>query len=124
SAVDGVRVCATAICCAVWSFTAFHAIAGGLSGDEMVSLGFWVGNPSAIGWHQPRIFQHPCYPYASSRQRAEESRRAVCAEKWPEAQAEQVAGVHVFSPQEGAETIPRDPMNSREVHKIWIEQCE
>jgi hypothetical protein len=32
----------------------------------------------------------------------------VCAEKWPEAQAEQVAGVHVFSSQEGAETIPRD----------------
>jgi hypothetical protein len=32
------------------------------SGDELVSLGFWVGNPSAIGGHQPRIFQHPCYP--------------------------------------------------------------
>jgi hypothetical protein len=31
-----------------------------------------------------------------------------CAEKWPEAQAEQMAGVHVFSSQEGAETIPRD----------------
>jgi hypothetical protein len=30
------------------------------SGDELVSLGFRVGN--AIGWHQPRIFQHPCYP--------------------------------------------------------------
>jgi hypothetical protein len=29
-------------------------------------------------------------------------------EKWPEAQAERVAGVHVFSSQEGAETIPRD----------------
>src|SRR5262249_25471737 len=29
--------------------------------------------------------------------RAEESRRAVCAEKWPEAQADRVAGVHVFS---------------------------
>jgi hypothetical protein len=29
--------------------------------------------------------------------RAEESRRAVCPEKWPEAQAERVAGVHVFS---------------------------
>jgi hypothetical protein len=28
--------------------------------------------------------------------------------KWPEAQAEQVASVHVFSSQEGAETIPRD----------------
>jgi hypothetical protein len=40
------------------------------------------------------------------RQRAEESRCAVCAEKWPEAQAEEVAGVHVFSSQEGAETIP------------------
>jgi hypothetical protein len=26
------------------------------------SLGFRVGNPSAIGWHQQRIFQHPCYP--------------------------------------------------------------
>ena len=32
------------------------------SGDELVSLGFRVGNPSAIGWHQRRIFQHPCYP--------------------------------------------------------------
>jgi hypothetical protein len=31
------------------------------SGDELVSLGFRVGNPSAIGWHQRRIFQHPCY---------------------------------------------------------------
>jgi hypothetical protein len=30
------------------------------SGDELVSLGFRVGNPSAIGWHQQRIFQHPC----------------------------------------------------------------
>jgi hypothetical protein len=36
-----------------------------------------------------------------------ESRRAVCAEKWPEAQAERVAGLYVFSPQEGAETTPR-----------------
>jgi hypothetical protein len=42
-----------------------------------------------------------------ARLRREESRRAVCAEKWPEAQAEQVASVHVFSSQEGAETIPR-----------------
>jgi hypothetical protein len=25
-------------------------------------LGFRVGNPSAIGWHQRPIFQHPCYP--------------------------------------------------------------
>jgi hypothetical protein len=32
------------------------------SGDELVSLGFRVGNPSAIGWHQPRIFQHPLLP--------------------------------------------------------------
>src|SRR5881227_3097765 len=32
------------------------------SGDELVSLGFRVGNPSAIGWHQRRIFQHPSYP--------------------------------------------------------------
>ena len=30
--------------------------------DELVSLGFRVGNPSAIGWHQPRIFQHPLLP--------------------------------------------------------------
>ena len=50
------------------------------SGDELVSLGFRVGNPSAIGWHQRRIFQHPCYPRASPRQRAEESRRAICPE--------------------------------------------
>jgi hypothetical protein len=35
-------------------------------------------------------------------------KETVCAEKWPEAQAEQVASVHVFSSQEGAETIPRD----------------
>src|SRR5262249_491843 len=35
-----------------------------------------------------------------------ESRRKVCVGKWPEAQAEQVASVHVFSSQEGAETIP------------------
>ena len=28
------------------------------SGDEMVSLGFRVGNPLAIGWHWGRIFQH------------------------------------------------------------------
>src|SRR6516165_10638834 len=34
-------------------------------------------------------------------------RRAVCAEKWPEAQAEQVVGLHAFSSQEGAETSPR-----------------
>jgi hypothetical protein len=34
----------------------------------------------------------------------------VCAEKLPEAQAEQVAGVHVFSSQEGAETIPHDDL--------------
>jgi hypothetical protein len=32
------------------------------SGDELVSLGFRVGNPSAIRWHRGRIFQHPCYP--------------------------------------------------------------
>jgi hypothetical protein len=35
-----------------------------------------------------------------------ESRRAVCVEKWPEAQAERVAGVHVFSSEERAETTP------------------
>jgi len=31
-------------------------------GDELVSLGFRVGNRSAIGWYQRRIFQHPRYP--------------------------------------------------------------
>jgi hypothetical protein len=35
---------------------------GRARGDELVSLGFRVGNSSAIGWHQRRIFQHPCYP--------------------------------------------------------------
>jgi hypothetical protein len=54
------------------------------SGDEMVSLGFRVGNPLAIGRHWGRIFQH-LLPVAVTPQRAEESRRAVCAEKWPEA---------------------------------------
>jgi hypothetical protein len=33
----------------------------GSAGDELVSLGVRVGNPSAIRWHQERIFQHPCY---------------------------------------------------------------
>jgi hypothetical protein len=37
-------------------------LSSGSAGDELVSLGFRVGNPSAIGWHQRRIFQHPCYP--------------------------------------------------------------
>ena len=35
------------------------------------------------------------------------SRHTVCVQKWPEAQADRVASVHVFSSQEGAETIPR-----------------
>jgi len=31
------------------------------SGDELVSLGFRVGNPSAIGWHQPAAYHcHEC----------------------------------------------------------------
>jgi len=38
----------------------------------------------------------------------EQKNRDACAEKWPEAQAEQVAGVHAGS-QERAETIPRAP---------------
>jgi hypothetical protein len=48
-----------------WGFFSGAAIArvgACASGDELVSLGFRVGNPSAIGWYQPRIFQHPCYP--------------------------------------------------------------
>jgi hypothetical protein len=36
-------------------------------------------------------------PVTRGRYPDNESRRAVCAEKWPEAQAEQVVGVHVFS---------------------------
>jgi hypothetical protein len=28
------------------------------SGDELASLGFRVGNPSAIGWHQPANFDY------------------------------------------------------------------
>jgi hypothetical protein len=38
---------------------------------------------------------------------ASDERRAVYAEKWPEAQAERVAGVHVFSSQEGRNHPPR-----------------
>jgi hypothetical protein len=32
------------------------------SGDELVSLGFRVGNPSAIGWHQRASFQASLLP--------------------------------------------------------------
>jgi hypothetical protein len=73
------------------------------SSSELVSLGFRLGNPSAIGWHQPGIFQHPVTrgrPRTTSRRIATRSLR-------PEAQAEQVASVHVFSSQEGRNHPPR-----------------
>ena len=68
----------------------------------------WCSGWQPVGnWgYQPANFPASLLPV--SRQRAEESRRAICAEKSQEAQAEQVPGVHVFSSQEGAETIPRD----------------
>jgi hypothetical protein len=46
-------------------------------------------------------------PVGFTPKRAEESRPAVCPEKWPEAQAERVAGVHVFSSQKGRNHPPR-----------------
>src|SRR5437868_7113947 len=63
------------------------------SGDELVSLGFRVGNPSAIGWHQRRIFQQSCYPYALPRQRAE-NRDAQFAPKNGQKPSRAGAGVH------------------------------
>jgi hypothetical protein len=62
-----------------------------------------VGNWVASGANFPASL----LPVGFTPKRAEESRRAVCAEKWPEAQAERVAGVHVFSSQEGRNHPPR-----------------
>src|SRR5262249_17926544 len=72
-----------------------------------VSLGFRVGNPSAIGWYQPANFPASLLPVGVISTTSRQSRRAVCVEKWPESQAEQVAGVHVFSSQEGRNHPPR-----------------
>jgi hypothetical protein len=47
-----------------------------------------------------------CYPQALPRQRAEESRRTVCVEKWSEAQGGQVASVHVSAPRKGQKPSP------------------
>jgi hypothetical protein len=44
-------------------------LSSGSAGDELVSLGFRVGNPSAMGWHQERIFQRPCYREALTSRR-------------------------------------------------------
>src|SRR5215831_16926126 len=54
-----------------------------------------VGNWVASGAN----FLTPLLPVGVIPTMSRESRRAVCAEKWPEAQADRVAGVHVFSPQ-------------------------
>jgi hypothetical protein len=37
-------------------------LSSGSAGDELVSLGFRVGNPSQLGGISRRIFQHTCYP--------------------------------------------------------------
>jgi hypothetical protein len=65
------------------------------SGDEMVSLGFRVGNPLAIGWHWGRIFQH-LLPVAVTPTTSRRIATRGLRRKWPEAQADRVAGVHVF----------------------------
>jgi hypothetical protein len=64
-------------------WAAIDALGACASGDELVLLGFRVGNPSAIGWHQPRIFQHPCWPARTIRGRGavpSDGRRASCPE--------------------------------------------
>jgi hypothetical protein len=45
-----------------------------------VSLGFRVGNPSAIGWYQPANFPASLVPVGVTLQRAEESRRTFASE--------------------------------------------
>jgi hypothetical protein len=62
-----------------------------------------VGNWVASGANFPASL----LPVGVTPTPSRESRRAVCAEKWPEAQAERVAGVHVFSSQEGRNHPPR-----------------
>src|SRR5262249_32178947 len=65
------------------------AVAVGLpcaSGDELVSGWQPVGNWVASAANFPASL----LPVGVTRQRAEESRRAVCAEKWPEAQADRI----------------------------------
>src|SRR5262249_56849016 len=55
------------------------------SGDELVSLGFRVGSPSAIGGIGDEFSSIPVTHRCCSDNEQKNRRRAVCAEKWPEA---------------------------------------
>ena len=86
------------------------AAAAGLpcaSGDELVLLGFRVGNPSAIGGHQRANFSASLLPVGvtptTSRRIATRSLRRKMARSPSRSGGRR----HVFSPQEGAKTIPR-----------------
>src|SRR5262249_32178946 len=63
---------------------------------------FRVGNPSAIGWHQRRIFRHPCYPWALP-DNEQKNRDAQFAPK----NGQKPKPIGLVAPQEGAETMPR-----------------
>jgi hypothetical protein len=76
------------------------------SGDELVSLGFRVGNPSAIGWCQPRISSIPVTRRRHS-DNEQKNRDAQFAPKNGQKPSRAMNRRHVLSAQEGAETIPR-----------------
>jgi len=60
-----------------------------VSGDELVSLGFRVGNSSAIGWHQRANFPASLLPVGVTPTTSRRNRDARFAPKnGPEAQAE------------------------------------
>jgi hypothetical protein len=56
---------------------------------EVRRASFRIGDPSAIGWYQSANFPASLLPVGVE----QKNRDAHCAEKRPEAQAEQVAGV-------------------------------
>jgi hypothetical protein len=73
------------------------------SGDELVSLGFRVGNPSAIGWYQPANFPASLLPVGVIPTTSRQLRRTVCVGKWPEAERSRDPAVT----QEGRNHPPR-----------------
>jgi hypothetical protein len=88
------------------------------SGDEMVSLGFRVGNPLAIGWHWGRIFQH-LLPVAVTPTTSRRIATRGLRRKWRKPKPIGWPAYTSSGPQEGAETIPRGGVVFSAIASFW-----
>jgi len=100
----GARAGAPAVSGRVWPPAAGLPYA---SGDELVSLGFRVGNPSAIGRHERVNFPASLLPVGATPTTSRRIATHGLRRKMARSRTEGMAVGHVFSSQEGQKPSPR-----------------